>query len=205
MAFNPRGVNYQQLIDAEYQGMARLEQANQRKREREAEIKRQKRSKRSPFQKLVSAGLRGAAAYYTGGLSEKVGGGQLIDKVALGEGAERNEYGDLVGLGSAVATGMSEKSAQDAAGKLATQDRSDQQMMSFLSQYDPKSIPDFLEKKRKTDLENQQTLSEYRSNPIKSLFDSDPTYETPEYKQYYDPEAIARMVAEKESSPTGVS
>ena len=134
-----------------------------------------------------------------------MGGGQLIDKVALGEGAERNEYGDIVGLGSAVATGMSEKSAQDAAGKLATQDRSDQQMMSFLSQYDPKSIPDFLEKKRKTDLENQQTLSEYRSNPIKSLFDSDPTYETPEYKQYYDPEAIARMVAEKESSPTGVS
>ena len=90
-----------------------LTEALRRKGEVDKQKRMQKAAKRSGLSKLVSAGLRGAAAYYTGGLSETMGGGKLIDDVALGKGAERNEYGDLVGLGSSVYQGAKAKQAAD--------------------------------------------------------------------------------------------
>ena len=113
MAFQPGAVDYRSQIMAEERGLSRLNEAKDRQRQRQAEIDRKKASKRSGLSKLVSAGLRGAAAYYTGGLSETMGGGKLIDDVALGKGAERNEYGDLVGLGSSVYQGAKAKQAAD--------------------------------------------------------------------------------------------
>ena len=122
MAFNPSGTNYagfQASRDRAREGTTRALKA-QGERERQARIKES--GKRSPFQKLISAGLRGAAAYYTGGLSETMGGGQMIDSAMLGTDSEgravRNEYGDLVGAGASVY--QAGKSMQDA--KLAKQD-----------------------------------------------------------------------------------
>ena len=74
MAFNPSGTNYagfQASRDRAREGTTRALKA-QGERERQARIK--KSGERSGLQKLISAGLRGAAAYYTGGLSETMGG-----------------------------------------------------------------------------------------------------------------------------------
>lgn len=122
MAFNPSGTNYagfQSSRDRAREGTTRALKA-QGERERQARIK--KSGERSGLQKLISAGLRGAAAYYTGGLSETMGGGQMIDSAMLGTDSEgravRNEYGDLVGAGASIY--QAGKSMKDA--KLAKQD-----------------------------------------------------------------------------------
>ena len=105
MAFRPGATNYQMQIESARHADSGLTEALRRKGEVDKQKRMQRAAKRSGLSKLVSAGLRGAAAYYTGGLSETMGGGKLIDDVALGKGAERNEYGDLVGLGASVAKG----------------------------------------------------------------------------------------------------
>ena len=122
MAFNPSGTNYAAMLSQRAQADRGLTEAKRRRGERDREARVKASGKRSGLQKLVSAGVRGAAAYYTGGMSEQMGMGGAIDSVMLGTDSEgravRNEYGDLVGAGSAVYQGMSAQ--KDA--KLAKQD-----------------------------------------------------------------------------------
>jgi len=109
MAFNPGGTDYrgaQASRDRADEGLTRALDAKGRA-DKQARIK--KSGERSPLQKLISAGVRGAAAYYTGGASEKFGFGGAIDSAMLGTDSEgravRNEYGDLVGAGTNVYLG----------------------------------------------------------------------------------------------------
>ena len=122
MAFNARGTDYggfQRSRDRAQEGTTRALDAKGRA-DKQARIK--KSGERSGLQKLISAGVRGAAAYYSGGLSEQMGGGGMIDSAMLGTDSQgnavRNEYGDLVGAGSAVYQG----SKAIKAGKLGEQD-----------------------------------------------------------------------------------
>jgi hypothetical protein len=88
--------------------------------DKQARIK--KSGQRSGFQQLAAGVARGAAAYYTGGLSEQMGAGEMIDEATLGTdsegGAVRSKYGGLVKAGSAVYQG----SKAQKAGKLGEQD-----------------------------------------------------------------------------------
>tara|TARA_R100000808_G_scaffold8003_1_gene22891 strand:- start:11415 stop:12080 length:666 start_codon:yes stop_codon:yes gene_type:complete len=177
MSFNPSAVNYQQQISAFERGEARKNQAEKERMARQAEIDKKKASKRSPFEKLVSAGLRGAAAYYTGGLSETLGGGKMIDSVMLGEGAERNEFGDMVGLASGLGTAMSAKSAGDVAKNLASQSLADDKMQSRLdtiaatgTEDDKMAAFDFARKRRQRDEENRKRMQEYKDKGFLGAF-----------------------------------
>ena len=122
MAFDPRGTNYAAMLSQRAQADRGLTEAKRRRGERDRQARIKKSGERSGLQKLVSAGVRGAAAYYTGGMSEQMGMGGAIDSAMLGTdsegGAVRNEYGDLVGTGAAVY--QAGKSMKDA--KLAKQD-----------------------------------------------------------------------------------
>ena len=120
MSFNPGATNYhlgirQAAIDKTTDAdLGRL------KRERQDRIR--KSGERCDLQKLISAGARGLAAVYTGGLSETMGGGDIIDQALLGTDSEgravRNEYGNLVKAGANIYQGgMAQKDA-----KLAKQD-----------------------------------------------------------------------------------
>jgi hypothetical protein len=109
MAFNASGTDYggfQRSRDRADEGLTRALDAKGRA-DKQARIK--KSGERSGLQKLVSAGVRGAAAYYSAGLSEQVGGGAMIDSAMLGTDSQgnavKNEYGDLAALGSAVYQG----------------------------------------------------------------------------------------------------
>jgi len=122
MAFNPQGTDYrgaQSSRDRADEGLTRALDAKGRA-DKQARIK--KSGERSGLAKLASGVVRGAAAYYTGGLSETMGAGGMIDEAMLGTDSEgnavRNEYGDLVGAGAMVYQGgMAQKDA-----KLAKQD-----------------------------------------------------------------------------------
>ena len=169
MAFNPGAVDYRSQIMAEERGLSRLNEAKDRQRQRQAEIDRKKAAKRSTLSKLASAGLRGAAAYYTGGLSETMGGGQMIDRLALGEGAERNEYGDLVGAASQIGGAMTAKKAQGVASKLAQGSSADQRMQARLdalaegtgAKEDFQRAFDFEKERRIRDRKNKEMLDKY--------------------------------------------
>ena len=120
MAFNPSGTNYQ--LDIKQRALDKTTDAKRREAESARERRIRQSGQRSGLQKLISAGVRGAAAYYTGGMSEQMGMGGAIDSAMLGTDSEgravRNEYGDLVGTGAAVY--QAGKSMKDA--KLAKQD-----------------------------------------------------------------------------------
>ena len=122
MAFQAGGTDYAGFQRSRDRARESTTAALKAKGEADRRARIKESGKRSPFQKLISAGLRGAAAYYTGGLSETMGGGQMIDSAMLGTDSEgravRNEYGDLVGTGAAVY--QAGKSMKDA--KLAKQD-----------------------------------------------------------------------------------
>ena len=122
MAFDPRGTNYAAMLSQRAQADRGLTEAKRRRGDRDRQARIKKSGERSGLQKLVSAGVRGAAAYYTGGMSEQMGMGGAIDSAMLGTDSEgravRNEYGDLVGTGAAVY--QAGKSMKDA--KLAKQD-----------------------------------------------------------------------------------
>jgi hypothetical protein len=127
MAFNARGTYYggfQRSRDRADEGLTRALDAKGRA-DKQARIK--KSGERSGLQKLVSAGVRGAAAYYSGGLSEQVGGGAMIDSAMLGTDSQgnavKNEYGDLAALGSAVYQGSKAQKAQKLAGADAAFDK----------------------------------------------------------------------------------
>ena len=179
MAFNPNAVNYQQQISAFERGEARKNQAEKERMARQAEIDRKEAAKRSPFEKLLSAGARGAAAYFTGGASEALGGGQMIDSIMLGEGAERNEFGDMVGLASGIGNYMSSKSAGDVAKNLASQSLADDKMQTRLdaiasadgaTDEDRMAAFDFARKRRQRDEENRKRMQEYRDKGFLGAF-----------------------------------
>ena len=122
MAFNPGGTNYQGFLDQRRMADEGVTAALKAKGEREKQERIKKSGERSQFAKIGSAVARGAAAYYTGGLSEQMGGGEMIDQAMLGTDSEgravQNEYGGLVKAGSAVYQG----SKAQKAGKLGEQD-----------------------------------------------------------------------------------
>ena len=120
MAFNPSATNYQ--LGLRQAALDRTTEADLGRLKRERADRIKESGKRSDFQKLASAALRGGAAWATSGLSETMGGGKFIDQAMLGTDSEgravRNEYGDLVGAGAAIYQGgMALKDA-----KLAKQD-----------------------------------------------------------------------------------
>ncbi len=163
MAFNPNAVNYQQQISAFERGEARKNQAEKERMARQAEIDRKNAAKRSPFEKLLSAGARGAAAYFSGGLSETLGGGQLIDQAMLGEGAERNEFGDLVGLGSGIYQGAK---AQQAA-KIGEQDK----IFNSIMERKQKNINEMTDGVQKASA--QQSLDQWQQDYLKNRGDAE--------------------------------
>ena len=122
MAFNASGTDYggfQRSRDRADEGLTRAQDSAGRAA-KQARIK--KSGERSGLQKLVSAGVRGAAAYYSGGLSEQMGAGGMIDSAMLGTDSQgnavQNEYGDLVGAGSQIYSASKSMKA----GKLGEQD-----------------------------------------------------------------------------------
>ena len=117
--FSASGTDYsgnQRSRDIADEGLTR---ALERKARADKEKRIKESGKRSDVQKLLSAAARGAAAYYTGGASEAMGLGGAVDNVLLGTDSEgnavRNEYGDLVGAGSAIYGAMDKKKSADIA------------------------------------------------------------------------------------------
>ena len=129
MAFNPGGTDYAGFLRQRAQADEGLTRALDRKGRAEKAARIKKSGERSQFAKIGSAVARGAAAYYTGGLSEQMGGGEMIDEAMLGTDSEgrpiRNEYGGLVKAGSAVYQG----SKAQKAGKLGEQDAKFEKLM----------------------------------------------------------------------------
>ena len=139
MAFNPGATNYH--LDIKQRSLDKTTDAKRREAESARERRIRESGQRSTLQKGLSAIARGAAAYYTGGLSETMGGGKMIDAAMLGTDSEgravRNEYGDLVGMASQVGSAMSAKKAGEAALQLQNQAKADQAMQTRLDNLDP--------------------------------------------------------------------
>ena len=122
MAFRAGGTDYGGFLRQRAQADEGVTRAMERKARADKQARIKKSGQRSGLQKLASTALRAGAAYYTGGLSEQMGAGEMIDEVALGTDSEgmavRNEYGGLVKAGSAIYQG----SKAQKAGKLGEQD-----------------------------------------------------------------------------------
>jgi len=194
MAFNPNAVNYQQQISAVERGEARRNEAERRRAARQAEIDRKKASERSDTAKLLSGVARGAAAYYTGGLSETLGGGKMIDDVMLGSGAERNEYGDMVGMASGIGSAMSAKSGGDVAKSLASQSFADDKMQARLDaiaatgdEDDKMAAFDFARKRRDRDEQNRKRMQEYKDKGFLGAFSKPQNIDYGKIKYTTDP------------------
>ena len=123
--------------------------------------------KRSGLSKLVSAGVRGAAAYFSGGASEAMGFGGMIDSAMLGTDSEgnavRNEYGELVGAASQIGSAMSSKKAGEAAQKLKMQQTADSAMQDRLDKLDPRLGMDYALKLQEKDKTNLAALQGHES------------------------------------------
>ena len=124
MAFNAGATDYGGMLDLRRMSDKQVTQALDAKGRADKRARIKKSGERSGLQKLGSAAVRGAAAYYTGGASESMGFGGAIDDVMLGTDSEggkiQNEYGDLVKTGSAVYGSMKAKKAGDVAAKRAS-------------------------------------------------------------------------------------
>ena len=124
MAFNPGATDYGGMLDLRRMSDKQVTQALDAKGRADKRSRIKKSGERSGLQKLGSAAVRGAAAYFSGGASEAMGFGGAIDDVMLGTDSEggkiRNEYGDLVKTGSAVYGSMKAKKAGDVAAKRAS-------------------------------------------------------------------------------------
>lgn len=176
MAFNPGGTDYrgyQSSRDRADEGLTRALDAKG-KADKQARIK--KSGQRSGLSKLVSAGVRGAAAYYTGGASESMGFGGAIDSAMLGTDSEgnavQNEYGELVGAASQIGTAMSAKKAGEAAKKLQMQQTADQAMQSRLDKLDPRLGMDYALKLQEKDKRNLEALQGHEGG-FSGLFNED--------------------------------
>ena len=175
MAFNPGGTNYQGFLDQ--RRMA--DEGTTRALDAEGKAAKAKRiadsKKRSGGQKLLSAVARGAAAYYTGGLSETMGGGQMIDKAMLGADAETNEYGELVGMASQVGGAMSAKKGMEMTSKLAAQDKADAGMQTRLDNLDPSGQMgmEFAMNREKKNKQNLEAMEAGKKGSFGGLFQGD--------------------------------
>jgi hypothetical protein len=194
MAFNPNAVNYQQQISAVERGEAKLNEAELRRKAREKENEARKAAERSDAEKLISGVARGAAAYYTGGLSETLGGGKMIDDVMLGSGAERNEYGDMVGMASGIGSAMSAKSGGDVAKSLASQSFADDKMQARLDaiaatgdEDDKMAAFDFARKRRDRDEQNRKRMQEYKDKGFLGAFSKPQNIDYGKIKYTTDP------------------
>ena len=122
MAFRAGGTDYGGFLRQRAQADEGVTRAMERKARADKQARIKKSGQRSGFQQLAAGVARGAAAYYTGGLSEQMGAGEMIDEATLGTdsegGAVRSKYGGLVKAGSAVYQG----SKAQKAGKLGEQD-----------------------------------------------------------------------------------
>ena len=166
MAFQAGGTDYagfQRSRDRAREGTTAALKAKG-EADRRARIK--KSGERSGAQKLLSAAARGAAAYFTGGMSETMGGGAMIDQAMLGTDSEgravRNEYGDLVGMASQIGSGMSAKKAGEAALKLQQQTARDDAMQARLDKLDPELGMEFAIKREKKDASNLAALQKHK-------------------------------------------
>ena len=122
MAFHAGGTDYGGFLRQRAQADEGVTRAMERKAKADKQARIKKSGERSGFQQLAAGVARGAAAYYTGGMSEKMGAGEMIDEATLGTdsegGAVKSKYGGLVKAGSAIYQG----SKAQKAGKLGEQD-----------------------------------------------------------------------------------
>ena len=145
MAFNPGGTDYsgfQRTRDRADEGLTR---AMERKAMADKQARIKKSGERSGLQKLASTVARGAAAYYTGGMSEQMGAGDMIDEAALGTDSQgnavKNEYGGLVKAGSGIYQGMKARKASDVAKKRASNLSDYKEQVGLSSSTLPTDIP----------------------------------------------------------------
>jgi len=175
MAFNPGGTDYTGFLEQRRKSDVGLTTALKAKGEAEKAKRIADSKKRSGGQKLLSAVARGAAAYYTGGLSETMGGGSMIDKAMLGADAETNEYGELVGMASQVGGAMSAKKGMEMTTKLAAQDKSDAAMQTRLDNLDPTGQMgmEFAMNREKKNKQNLSAMEAGKKGSFGGLFQKD--------------------------------
>jgi len=179
MAFTAGGTNYQGFLDQRRLADTGVTEALKAKGEAEKAARIRKSGQRSGLQKLGSAVVRGAAAYYTGGMSETMGGGAMIDEAMLGTDEEgkavRNEYGEMVGMASQIGGAMSAKKGAEAAKKLEMQSQKDAAMQTRLDNLDPsgKLGMDFAMKRERRDADNLKALQAGQKSSFGGLFQKD--------------------------------
>ena len=201
MAFSASGTDYrgnQYSRDKADEGLTRALDAKGRA-EKQARIK--KSGERSGMQKLASTVARGAAAYYTGGLSETMGGGDMIDSAMLGTDSEgnavRNEYGDLVGAATQIGGAMANKSGSEAALKLARSDARNEKMMQDLT---PEARFEIRMAQGKRNDKNDAAFAAHKEGGFLNAFSrpdvDSSSIETGSYKTKLD-ESLAKMAADQ--------
>ncbi len=175
MAFNPGATNYQGFLDQRRQADEGVTKAQNAAGKAAKEKRIADSKKRSGGQKLLSAVARGAAAYYTGGLSETMGGGQMIDKAMLGADAEENELGNLVGMASQVGGAMSAKKGMEMTSKLAAQDKADAAMQTRMDNLDPSGQMgmEFAMKREQKNKQNLEAMEAGKKGSFGGLFQGD--------------------------------
>ena len=216
MGYQAGGTDYH--LDTRQRALDKTTEAKKREAESARERRIRQSGQRSDAQKILSATARGAAAYFTGGMSETMGGGAMIDQAMLGTDSEgravRNEYGDLVGMASQVGSAMSAKKAGEAAMKLKQQQAADQAMQARLDKLNPRLGMEYalnLEKKNKRNLEALQKheggFSGLLNKDVENL-DLKPTTvgdwesvlekaKTPNYKEDTEMSELDRIAEEK--------
>ena len=179
MAFNPGGTNYQGFLDQRRMADTGVTEALKAKGEAEKAARIRKSGQRSGLQKLGSAVVRGAAAYYTGGMSDTMGGGAMIDEAMLGTDEEgkavRNEYGEMVGMASQIGGAMSAKKGAEAAKKLEMQSLKDDAMQTRLDNLDPSGVAgrEFAMNRSRKDADNLKALQAGQKGSLGGLFQKD--------------------------------
>ena len=175
MAFQAGGTDYTGFLEQRRKSDVGLTSSLKAKGEADKAKRIADSKKRSGGQKLLSAVARGAAAYYTGGLSETMGGGQMIDKAMLGADAETNEYGELVGMASQVGGAMSAAKGAEAAKKLEMQSLKDNAMQTRLDNLDPSGElgMEFAMKRESRDSGNLKALQAGKKGSLGGLFQKD--------------------------------
>ena len=175
MAFQAGGTDYTGFLEQRRKSDVGLTSSLKAKGEADKAKRIADSKKRSGGQKLLSAVARGAAAYYTGGLSETMGGGQMIDKAMLGADAETNEYGELVGMASQVGGAMSAAKGAEAAKKLDMQSLKDNAMQTRLDNLDPSGElgMEFAMKRESRDSGNLKALQAGKKGSLGGLFQKD--------------------------------
>ena len=179
MAFTAGGTNYQGFLEQRRHADEGVTSALKAQGEAEKAARIRKSGQRSGLQKLGSAVVRGAAAYYTGGMSETMGAGGMIDEAMLGTDEEgkavRNEYGEMVGMASQIGGAMSAKKGAEAAKKLEMQSLKDDAMQTRLDNLDPSGVAgrEFAMNRARKDADNLKALQAGQQGSLGGLFQGD--------------------------------